>query len=523
MSQAVIYTRVSSCEQQQEGFSLGAQAKLLHEYADRNGQVVVKAFEDVETAKVSGRKQFTEMVAWFKRNRSCRVLIVEKTDRLYRNFRDAVTLEDLDIEIHFVKEGSAVLKESRSQTRLIQGIHLVMARNYSENLREEVKKGMREKASQGYFPGLAPFGYRNNKAERTIEPDPDTFEIVKLIFSSYVCGTYTLTTLAKYIRLRTGVKISRANVYRVLKNRFYIGFIVWGGQTYVGRQTLFIDRQTFDEAQAVLTGHNRPKYSKRDVAFRGLLNCAYDGCMLTGDVQKEKYVYYRCTGYRGRCALPRFREEDIALRLGEPLKGLQVPSEVVTQIVDALRDDERQSSTKVSAELSRLQGRLTSIRNRMDAAYVDKLDGTISEEFWARKKADWLMEEQQVQMAIAGLENAETGDRALDAQRVFELANNAYSLYVLQDVTEKAKLLRMLLSNCSVDAASATFEWRKPFDSIINRAQKEEWSGRRDSNPRPSGPKPDALPDCATPRLSPKFTPEPAPRLDSVRGPKPVQ
>jgi hypothetical protein len=39
------------------------------------------------------------MVSWFKRNRSCRVLLVEKTDRLYRNFRDAVTLEDLDIEI----------------------------------------------------------------------------------------------------------------------------------------------------------------------------------------------------------------------------------------------------------------------------------------------------------------------------------------------------------------------------------------------------------------------------------------
>src|SRR5699024_9255429 len=27
------------------------------------------------------------------------------------------------------------------------------------------------------------------------------------------------------------------------------------------------------------------------------------------------------------------------------------------------------------------------------------------------------------------------------------------------------------------------------------------WSGREDSNRRPSGPKPDALPDCATPRL----------------------
>ncbi len=51
--------------------------------------------------------------------------------------------------------------------------------------------------------------------------------------------------------------------------------------------------------------------------------------MVTGEVQKQKYVYYRCTGHRGKCDLPRFREDDLALRMGEPLKGLQVPPEVV--------------------------------------------------------------------------------------------------------------------------------------------------------------------------------------------------
>lgn len=65
MTEAVLYTRVSSREQQ-EGFSLGAQSKFLHEYSDRQGFQIVKAFEDVETAKTSGRKQFSEMVTWFK-------------------------------------------------------------------------------------------------------------------------------------------------------------------------------------------------------------------------------------------------------------------------------------------------------------------------------------------------------------------------------------------------------------------------------------------------------------------------
>ena len=152
MIEAVIYTRVSSREQQQEGFSLDAQGKLLREYANRNGIQIVKAFEDVETAKATGRKQFDEMMTHFRRNRSCRVLLVEKADRLYRNLRDAVTVEDLDIEVHLVKEGQTISKDSKSQAKFIHGINVAVARNYSENLREEVKKGMHEKASLGAFP-----------------------------------------------------------------------------------------------------------------------------------------------------------------------------------------------------------------------------------------------------------------------------------------------------------------------------------------------------------------------------------
>ena len=464
---------------------MDAQSRLLREYADRHDIHVLQAFEDVETAKKTGRKQFAKLVEFFKRNRSCRVLLVEKTDRISRNFRDAVTLEDLDIEVHFVKEGQIISKDSKSQATLIYGFNLVMARHYSNNLREEVKKGMHEKASQGYFPGLALFGYRNNKAERTIEIDPVDSITVNRLFELYATGSHTLSTLTKTIRIETGKTISRGNVYLILKNRFYVGYFEWAGQTYSGRHPLFVNPQTFERVQAVLTGHNRPKYSKLDIAFRGLMTCAYDGCMVTGEVQKAKYVYYHCTGYRGKCDLPRFREEDIANRLGESLKGLQVPTEVVSQIVATLREDQKQAVGKVSAERTRLEARLTGIRNRMDAAYTDKLDGTISVEFWERKMNDWQMEEQQVKMAIQGLSNAETGDRALDAQRIFELANKAHLLYVSQNPVEKAKLLRMLLSNCSVDAVSITPTYRKPFDMIFKRAQLEEWSGREDSNLRP--------------------------------------
>ena len=207
--------------------------------------------------------------------------------------------------------------------------------------------------------------------------------------------------------------------------------------------------------------------------------------MVTGEFKKGKYVYYRCTGHRGKCDLPRFREEELAQRLGEPLKGLQMPEEIVSRIVTAIRKDQQQSVSKTKTERSRLEARLATIHKHMDDAYTDKLNGKITEDFWERRSNDWRIEEQQVKMAIEGLESAETGDRALDAQRILELANKAYLLYVSEDSTEKAKLLKKLFWNCSVDAVSVMPTYRKPFDMIFERVKSGRWWARRDLNPQP--------------------------------------
>jgi site-specific DNA recombinase len=111
--QAVTYARVSSKEQEKEGFSIPAQLKLLKEYAATNGFTVVQEYVDVETAKQTGRAAFGEMVAFLKAHPSVRVMLVEKTDRLYRNLKDWVTVDELDVEMHFPKEGVVLSRESQ--------------------------------------------------------------------------------------------------------------------------------------------------------------------------------------------------------------------------------------------------------------------------------------------------------------------------------------------------------------------------------------------------------------------------
>src|SRR5215470_12535400 len=155
LPRAVIYARVSSKEQEKEGFSIPAQLKLLKEYAAANGFAVVQENVDVETAKQTGRAAFDEMVAYLKAHPTVRVMLVEKTDRLYRNLKDWVTVDELEVEIHFPKEGVVLSCESRSSEKFMHGIKVLMAKNYIDNLSEEARKGMTEKAEQGIWPTVA--------------------------------------------------------------------------------------------------------------------------------------------------------------------------------------------------------------------------------------------------------------------------------------------------------------------------------------------------------------------------------
>ena len=111
--------------------------------------------------------------------------------------------------------------------------------------------------------------------------------------------------------------------------------------------------------------------------------------MVTAEVKKEKYVYYRCSGGRGPCDLPRFREQEVAEKLGDVLKHVTIPPEIAKQIEEELKDDHANAHEHVARERARLTRALDDVRRRMDSAYIDKLDGKIAEDFWQRKQADW--------------------------------------------------------------------------------------------------------------------------------------
>jgi DNA invertase Pin-like site-specific DNA recombinase len=193
--QAVVYARVSSKEQEKEGFSIPAQLKLLRDYAAAKGLAIVREYVDVETAKQTGRISFGEMIAHLRAHSKIRVLLSEKTDRLYRNLKDWVTVDELDVEIHLVKEGAVLSRDSRSSEKFMHGIKVLMAKNYIDNLSEEARKGMQEKAEQGIWPTKTPLGYRNvagPDGKKIIAADPEVARLITKLFEWYATGTLSL-------------------------------------------------------------------------------------------------------------------------------------------------------------------------------------------------------------------------------------------------------------------------------------------------------------------------------------------
>ncbi|MBU6431634.1 recombinase family protein, partial [Patescibacteria group bacterium] len=116
---AVGYARVSSKDQEDTGYSLPAQEKLLRDFADRNGYELVKVFAIQESAagKIQ-RKIFHEMMEYVTKAK-INTIFVETTDRLTRNFADVPVIDEWILAdekhtIHLVKESCTLHKDSKS-------------------------------------------------------------------------------------------------------------------------------------------------------------------------------------------------------------------------------------------------------------------------------------------------------------------------------------------------------------------------------------------------------------------------
>jgi DNA invertase Pin-like site-specific DNA recombinase len=475
---SVAYVRVSSKEQEREGFSIQAQKRLLREYAKKNDISIQKMFTDVETAKRTGRPSFKQMLEFLKDNPDCGIVLVEKTDRLYRNFRDCVTLDDLKVELHFVKENSIISENSRSHEKLVQGFLVLMAKNFSDNLSEETSKGMREKGRQGLWPSYAPVGYVNTVSpseKKIIAPDPDRAPIIAKLFDVYSKGDTSLKELAKKARMLgltrrgKGTFFTPASFHRLLKNRIYYGEFTWKGMVFKGSHKPIITRSLWQRVQEVTDDRRRGKTRrvKHDFAFSKLIKCGHCGCAMVGEVKKGKYIYYHCTGYKGKCKEPYTREEKVDVQFRELLESLNFDQEVMDFIKEHLMQTVKEKKTFREETLKRLNEELDKLHTRMDMMYEDRLDCKITSDFFEHKAGELMKKMDEISASISTIE-AEDTDSLNAGVDILELAQTALQTYSEYEPSERRKLLRILLSNCSWIDGTLQADFRQPFNMLAD-------------------------------------------------------
>ncbi len=193
-----------------------------------------------------------------------------------------------------------------------------------DNLSEETRKGMIEKAKQGIWPSYAPPRYQNiigPDGKRTIQPDPIDGPIITRLFDRFAQGDISIKMLARDFTTIRGRRFFPAQIHQALRKRIYTGDFDFDGVTYKGIHRAIVSRETWERAQSILDG--RTAANKRRVKSRftltGRVRCGHCGCLMVGELKKKRYVYYHCTGNKGKCGDPYVREEQLLPQVSRQL------------------------------------------------------------------------------------------------------------------------------------------------------------------------------------------------------------
>lgn len=469
----VAYARVSSKEQEEEGYSVPAQLRVLREYADKHGITIAKEFVEAETAKTAGRKAFEQMLKFIGETGATGIL-VEKTDRLYRNFSDFVKVDELAADLHFVKEGQVIRQNSHSSEKLMHSIKVCLAKNYVDNLSEEIRKGMKEKALQGVYPSHAPIGYLNvpDGLRKKIVPDPVRAPLVAMVFQLYAQGNVSIKDAAAYayeigLRTKKNNRVHKSSIALILQNEIYTGKLRWNSEILSALHEPIVDADVFFKVQQIMTGRtSRLGYGTVPIAYRGMIRCAKCGSHYSGEVKKGKYVYYHCAGRQSGCASGYVKEEVFTDGFISILDSIRIPDPIMADLKTAMIKTSQEEERYAVEQRAQLERSVHVAKNRLATLYEDKVDGVISIETYERLRFKYEADLAEAKSAQISLDRAGSAWRE-DGVRILELAVSASDRFKQANSGNKKELLQKIYSNCEFDGEKLVLDLREPFNLIL--------------------------------------------------------
>lgn len=475
---AVNIARVSSKRQEEEGYSLPAQKRLLSSYAVDRNLSVLKTFEIAESAsKAMQRKIFQDAMKFIEDN-DIKHLIVEKVDRHVRNLHDAVEthdwlMADSERRVHFVKDSLVMHQGSRSQEWLNWGIRVVMAKNYIDNLREETMKGCAEKLAQGWLPAVPPPGYMTitRDGKKIHAPNSDTKHIIADLFELYTdpshsVGSITGEMYLRGIRTRKGRPYSKSRVHAILRNPFYIGINRFNGKDYPGKQETFISKELFDRVQTKMHGRRPAVLSKHNPLFKNLITCEVCGGIVTWQLQKGRY-YGACQRLKPECkGRKTLREDRVEELVTSMLSRLVCPSPaLIDWVTEELRKRKATTSETREQTMRALDVQIDRLTRMDGELYDDKLAGDISREVYNTKHTAFMEQRAELQSRRDTIAASNTNDLE-QRLALLNLSQKAAGVFQTRTIEQKRVILTKLFSSITYNNGSVSVTYSK-FAEVV--------------------------------------------------------
>jgi site-specific DNA recombinase len=419
-----IYARKSTRGEEKQMLSIPSQLAALEKLAVQQNLTVVDRIREKESAHAPGRPLFNAMMRRIQAGAAAGI-IAWHPDRLARNSKDGGEI------IYFLDEGFLTdLKfatfwfENTPQGKSNLGHEFVQTKQYSDKLGCDTRRGLVDKARMGHFPGVAPPGYLNDKATKTIAVDPHLAPIMQKAFEEFAQGDKTLDYM-RALFAKHGILTKKRNrndtggntlgvdrVRRILRNPLYYGHFRYAGELYEGKHKPILSKELFDKVQAVIAQrtHHQPSDEERiPKPFTGLLKCGECGMAITAEMQKG-HIYYRCTkkSKRQKCSQRQFvRQEDLERQLSALIAPFALRPEWADKMLEMAGQEKADADQSSATLVEEAQMELANIKanlNRLVSIYVSQ---DIDRDTFLVQKEELLSRKKQFQERIKANENGQ--------------------------------------------------------------------------------------------------------------------
>lgn len=469
----ILYCRKSTDTEDKQVLSLGSQKSELERLAAREGIEIVEVLSESRSAKEPGRPVFNDMIRRISAGEADAILCW-KIDRLTRNPVDGGQIQWL-LQKGLIKSIRTFERSyNPSDNVLLMSIEQAMATQYLRDLSENVKRGNRAKLERGEWPSYAPFGYKNDKVNKTLLVDETRAPYIRRAFELYATGGYGLNQVVEILyaegfRSKVGGKVYKNQIHHFLNSKFYIGLMDRQGKLYQGKHEPLVSRATFDRVQEVLHGRLRPCMQKHFYSARGFLKCALCGCMITASTAKGRKYYY-CTNGKGNCEAHKkyLTEEKADALVSKLFQELHFDEEYIRLCADAFQEEQVSNSTYVDTRPAAIERELEALVAKESRLTDSMASGVLKMDLYEDKMREIENSRTELKSQLQNIEKERganaTFEQVLD---VFLDSSRAAKRYLEVDEYEKRKMLEKLLSNASIHGEETPyFKFKSPYQAL---------------------------------------------------------